>query len=176
MYAFSVILLIRINISGNVHFICSQCVKLYMYTVCTLLGIATFFLHTCFKDGSSRHIFIYKFWPRFKIFYRLARTFKTQMTSKIFKFGDLGDSSMNNFVGKYFQILSNIWYIGFSNTISTLWYLFGLSYYGYCLHIFQASLLDYWNISGKSPKFSSFNQSLTTIFEISVISLKFNKL
>ena len=88
----------HINISGNVHFICSQCIKLYMYTVCTLLGIATFFLHTCFKDGLSLHIFIYKFWPRFKIFYRLARTFKTQMTSKNFKFGDLGDSSMNKFV------------------------------------------------------------------------------
>ena len=88
----------HINISGNVHFICSQCIKLYMHTVCTLLGIATFFLHTCFKDGSSLHIFIYKFWPRFKIFYRLARTFKTQMTSKKFKFGDLGDSSMNKFV------------------------------------------------------------------------------
>ena len=86
----------HINISGNVHLL-PMYQTLYVHCLHTA-GHCNFFLHTCFKDGSSRHIFIYKFWPRFKIFYRLARTFKTQMTSKNFKFGDLGDSSMNKFV------------------------------------------------------------------------------
>ena len=103
MYAFSVILLILywgnistflvtfISFAPNVsNFICT------LFAHCWALQLL--FLHTCFKDRSSLHIFIYKFWPRFKIVYRLARTFKTQMTSKIFKFGDLGDSSMNKFV------------------------------------------------------------------------------
>ena len=103
MYAFSVILLILY--SGNISTFLVTFISFAPNVtnfICTLFAhcwaLQLFFLHTCFKDGSSLHIFIYKFWPRFKIFYRLARTFKTQMTSKNFKFGDLGDSSINNFV------------------------------------------------------------------------------
>ena len=103
MYAFSVILLILY--SGNISTFLVTFISFAPNVsnfICTLFAhcwaLQLFFLHTCFKVGSSLHIFIYKFWPRFKIFYRLARTFKTQMTSKNFKFGDLGDSSMNKFV------------------------------------------------------------------------------
>ena len=102
MYAFSVLLTLYLgNISTFLVTFISFAPNVSNF-ICTLFAhcwaLQLLFLHTCFKDRSSLHIFIYKFWPRFKIVYRLARTFKTQMTSKIFKFGDVGASSMNKFV------------------------------------------------------------------------------
>ena len=93
----------HINISGNIYSICSQCIKLYMYTVCTLA------LQLYFKDCSRRPTYSStSFGQGSKYFITSkATSFKTQII-KIFKLEDLGDSSINNFARYRLQILINI--------------------------------------------------------------------
>ena len=147
-----------------IHFICSQCLKHYMYVHClhtarhcnifcipvSLDNLARTDDFKNFQVWRLGRQFNQPFWHH-EAMVLVSKYFKlwTLIYSEIYlqllkhrwlqKFSSLAAVQWIFLWGTDFQILSNIWYIGFSNTTSTLWYRFGLSGYTVKDHFFAAT-------------------------------------